>query len=250
MRDRTGAVLVEERTPGEIHVTIDRHEQRNALSTPILEALLDGVRCAERRRTRIIVISAVGEHFSAGADLDEITGCKDDRAWFDAMSNLTAALTQSSAITVASITGACIGAGLELAVGCDIRVASHDAFFAMPSVRMGLVYDPTAVTRIRALVGPTAAQRLLVLGERMSASDAHGHGLITSLTADANADTSHLISQLDTSIDAARETLRLINAAEPTAPRWRDIHHRSLDTPERAAAVVRARRRTSDKSAR
>ncbi|MFV0245191.1 MAG: MaoC/PaaZ C-terminal domain-containing protein [Qingshengfaniella sp.] len=93
------------------------------------------------------------------------------------MARLTSALANSPLVTFAALHGACIGAGLDLALACDFRVAVLGAFFALPAVEMGILYNPGRLATLLPMLSPGAAARLLLLAERLDCAEALAGGL-------------------------------------------------------------------------
>src|SRR5689334_7704584 len=107
-------------------LTLDRHEQRNALNPAIVQGLARGIDEAEANGCRAIVITGAGTAFCAGADLDTVADGANRQAMYDVFSRMT---TIGMPI-IAAVNGPCIGAGVQLAIACDLRVAAPTARFA------------------------------------------------------------------------------------------------------------------------
>lgn len=160
-------------------LTLFRPAKRNALSFELIRGLYEQLRQAEREGARALVIAAEGPTFSAGADFSQLKGDRSDLAFDDAMSELTAALMRSPLISFAAIHGGCIGAGIDLALACDFRVASSDAFFALPAVKLGILYNPRRLFELGCILTPSTLRRLLVLAETLNCDDAMRGGIVT-----------------------------------------------------------------------
>jgi len=118
------------------------------------------------------------------------------------MSGLTGALRESALISFAAINGACVGAGLEDALACDFRVAAPDAFFALPAVRMGILYNPQRLAQILPMLSHAAASRLLLLAERLDRDEARAGGIVTHVS-DRSGDNAVIEGALDLAAVAA-----------------------------------------------
>lgn len=160
-------------------LTLTRGARRNALSRHLIEALREQVREAGAEGMRSIVITGERPAFSAGADFADLGGDVSDEEFDAAMSGLTSALAESPMISVAAINGACVGAGLDLALACDFRVAAPDAVFALPAVQMGILYNPRRLAQLLPMMAPAAATRLLLLAERLDRDEAQAAGIVT-----------------------------------------------------------------------
>jgi len=153
----------------------------NILATPVTLGLTRAVRwIAARQDARALVIRGSGERAFVGganihemAELDEAGG----RAFIARLRELCDAVREVPVPTVARIPGYCLGAGLELAAACDIRLGSHEAVFGMPEVRIGM---PSVIHALLlpALIGTGATNWLLLTGETIDAGQALRWGLL------------------------------------------------------------------------
>lgn len=170
---------VEAREQGIRLLTLARGARRNALSRDLIAALRQALDDAAAEGVRAVVIAGEGPAFSAGADFADLEGDASDEAFDAAMSGLTGALRESAAISFAAINGACVGAGLDLALACDFRVAAPDAVFSLPAVRMGILYNPRRLAQILPMLSRATAARLLLLAERLDRDEALAGGIVT-----------------------------------------------------------------------
>lgn len=157
-------------------VTIDRPERRNAVDHAALEALaaaLDG--CGDD--VRAVVLTGAGGQFCAGADL----GGVEDTAFSDLLQTVLDRLRLAPYVTVAAADGAALGAGTQLAVACDLRVATPQASFGIPAGRLGLAVDAWTVQRLAALAGHGPARAMLLAAEVVKGDEAHRLGLVQRL---------------------------------------------------------------------
>ena len=156
-------------------IEIDRHERRNALDTAHchdLRAALTGHRAA-----RVIVVTGAGSSFCAGADLGGVY----DTAFRDALYAMLAAVTQVPVPVLAAVNGPAIGAGAQLALACDLRVAAPEATFAIPAARLGIAVNPWTTRRLALLAGTGTAQAMLIGAETLDAGAALRCGLASRL---------------------------------------------------------------------
>jgi enoyl-CoA hydratase len=158
-------------------IEIDRHERRNALDAAHCEALRDAVREQAREGARAIVITGAGSSFSSGADL----GAAYDGAFRDALYSMLTVITEASVPVLAAVNGPAIGAGAQLAIACDLRIAAPAAAFAIPTARLGLAVDPWTIRRLAALAGGGTAQAVLIGCDTLDADRALRCGLASRL---------------------------------------------------------------------
>jgi enoyl-CoA hydratase len=153
-------------------VTIDRPERRNAVDHAALDALvtaLDG--CGDD--VRALVLTGAGGHFCAGADL---TGLEDE-TFAAALRVVLEGLHDAPFPTIAAVDGAALGAGTQLAIACDLRVATASARFGIPAAKLGLMVDHWTVQRLARLAGHGPARAMLLAAEVMSGEEAVRLGL-------------------------------------------------------------------------
>ncbi|WP_405434789.1 enoyl-CoA hydratase/isomerase family protein [Micromonospora sp. NBC_00617] len=159
-------------------VVIHNPARRNAMTAAMwrqLPELLD--RLEPDPDVRALVLTGAGDAFCAGADLGDLAELLDagDASIAVAAEERLAGFAKP---TIAAIRGACVGGGAQLAVACDLRIASDDARFGVPPARLGLVYPAPTTRRLARLVGPSAAKHLLFTAELIDADRALRIGLV------------------------------------------------------------------------
>lgn len=165
-------------------VTINRPEAMNAMDRETSQELAEAFVDFDRdEQLRVAILTGAGDRaFSAGADLKKMYGRAEDgniREIWDAERQWR--LGQRLQVwkpVIAAINGYCLAGGLELAMGCDIRIASDTASFGCPEVRWGILHGYGAL-RLPQTVPLSAAMELLLTGEFISAADAHRLGLVS-----------------------------------------------------------------------
>jgi methylglutaconyl-CoA hydratase len=156
-------------------LTFNRPDRANSYNAEMLDALADGFeRFGRDSAVRIIVLCGSGKHLSAGAAIGEGGHPKRE------IGDVCALIDATPKPTIAVAQGACIGGALALASSCDIMVASRDAFFSIPEVRLGFAPGPLIGTFLRS-IGYRALRRYLLSGERFSAEEAHRLGMVQQL---------------------------------------------------------------------
>ena len=179
-----GRLVVERPAKGVTVLRIERPERRGALSPEILEALREAFAAAD---DGCLVVTGTGEIFSAGYDLSGIGDPVDpERAHAAIAPETVAALDALHACRVpviAALNGPALGGGLELALGCDVRLAVPGAYLAAPAGKLGLVYSPGGLERILGGLPGSLPFELFVLGRRVEAERAHALGVVTEIVA-------------------------------------------------------------------
>ena len=164
-------------------VTLNRPEAINAINTAIREGLPKALRSLdEDPEVRVIVLRGAGPRgFCPGADLKESrppTTAFAARSPQDA-SNWIRCFDQVSKPLIAAIHGFCLGGGLEIALACDIRIASADAVFSLPETGLGLIPGGGGTQLLPRIIGLGRALDLMLTGDRIGAAEAYRIGLIT-----------------------------------------------------------------------
>ncbi len=151
-------------------VTLDRPERRNAVDHPTLLGLLDAQR--EASAARVLVLTGAPPAFSAGADL---TGVEEGR-FAETLAAVLRGFTELPIVTMAAVDGPALGAGTQLAVACDLRVATPGSLFGIPAARLGLVVDHWTVERLARELSWPVARAMLVAAETYDAAALHSAG--------------------------------------------------------------------------
>jgi enoyl-CoA hydratase/carnithine racemase len=170
------------------HVILNRPEKRNAMSQQLLRALADALReAAADSAVHCVVLRGEGRVFSAGVDLGELAESAGQpghlrtfRKVFLDCANLCEEMAKP---VVCQIHRTCVGGALEVALGCDLRIASSDAQFALPEVRFGLIPDVGGSTRLPAVVGLGRAKELIMTARSIDAAEAERIGLVNRVVA-------------------------------------------------------------------
>ncbi len=162
---------------GLARLSLERPERRNAIPAHGWAPLAE--RIGAVRGARALVVAGAGGGFCAGADLGDFPMMLDEAARFRlAMRGALDALRDLPIPTIALIDGACYGAGVALAMACDLRLAAPDAPFAITPAKIGISYPQEDVHRLVELVGPGQAARLLFTGLSIDGVEAARIGLV------------------------------------------------------------------------
>jgi len=232
-------VIRSELTGDVLRLTIDRPERRNALDHLTLEAFLAAMASDD---IRVLVLTGAGGHFCAGADLSGV----EDAAFVGLLQQVLDRLVDAPFVTIAAVDGVALGAGTQLAVACDLRVATERATFGIPAAKLGLAVDTWTVGRVALLAGHGTARAMLLASDVLDGASAHRLGLVQRLgdTADAMAWAGEIATLAPLTIQAHKAALRAVSAppaATPAATSARDRAWSSADLQEGLAAF-RARR--------
>jgi enoyl-CoA hydratase/carnithine racemase len=161
-------------------VTLNRPDRRNALSLDLMLELIDCLDDISRGpNIRAVILAAAGKAFSAGHDLSEMTGrtINDYRRIFDVCTELMTKIQSIPQPVIAQVQGIATAAGCQLVATCDLAIASEQAQFATPGVKIGLFCTTPMVALSRA-VGRKRAMEMLLTGKLVDASTAADWGLV------------------------------------------------------------------------
>ena len=172
-------------------ILLNRPSKRNAMSYSMWAGLeVAAAQLGIDAAIRVVVLRGVGDHFCAGADINELSVMRSDGELTFAEVNLAAenALARLPKPTIAFISGDCIGGGCALAIDCDLRIATTDARFGITPAKLGIVYPAASLERATHLLGPAVTKRLLFTGDLIGAEQALRIGLIDEVVDVADAE--------------------------------------------------------------
>ncbi|WGW04972.1 enoyl-CoA hydratase/isomerase family protein [Tropicibacter oceani] len=153
--------------------TINRPDKANSLTPEMLEQLC--VIAEDARNARGLVLTGTGKVFSAGADLDAArAGLATSPLW----EQLSGAIARLPGITICALNGTVAGGAMGMFLACDLRISVPGAKLFYPVMKLGFLPQPSDPARLRALVGPARAKRILMAGEKITVDEARTWGLI------------------------------------------------------------------------
>ena len=186
----SSSVLVDVRHTGAVEIWLNRPERLNALGVEMVDALLKVIGDALAAGATALVIRAKGRGFCAGADLKERqTMAEAERhAHNRAINAAVNALEAAPVPTIAVINGIAMGGGLELALGCDIRIAAESAQLGLTEARIGAIPGAGGTQRLPRLIGISRALDMMYTGDPISAKKALDIGLVNTCVPDQELD--------------------------------------------------------------
>lgn len=168
-----------------LHIRFNNPARHNALSVDMWQAVPPLLAQAEQDDAiRLVVFSGAGDKaFVSGADIsqfEDLRAAREAVEVYEAMAEeALTSIYRCARPTLACIRGYCIGGGVNVAIACDLRIASDDARFAIPAARLGLGYRYSALKNLVNLVGVGAAKDLFFTARRITAAEAKSVGLVT-----------------------------------------------------------------------
>lgn len=228
-------------------VTFGDVKRRNALSMALLAELREVLKAQSETGARAVVLTGADGCFSAGADLADLKGTVDDLAVDEAVERAVAAIEEAPLPVIAAIEGPCIGAALDLALACDLRVASATAFFELPAARLGLLYNPRAIARLRRTLGRQTLARLVLIGEHLDAQEARRADLVSHVVAEggaarkAEALARRAAGGMPEAVASSKRLLADLDGGAFDIEHWRQVRAELLASPGRRDALARAK---------
>ena len=224
-------------------IEMQRPERRNALNSQLVAELREAVVDAATHDVRAIVLTGQGTVFCAGADLSGDAFAAD---YPDKLVALHHSIAEVPVPVIAAVNGAAIGAGLQLAMVCDLRVVAPTAFFQFPVAKYGLALDNWSIRRLTSLVGYGRARAMMLTAEKLSADAALLTGMANRLgtAADAQAWAHEIAGLAPLALQHAKRVLNDDGAFEEQQPAHKELFDRawaSQDVIEAQIARVQKR---------
>jgi enoyl-CoA hydratase len=192
--------LTQDAAGGITEIMLNQPTRLNTMTPAFFPALREAVQALDHDgRTRVLLLRSTGKHFSAGMSLDvfgggfELLNTRDARArlsFIDGLRRLMACFDVLETVrfpVVCAVQGGCIGGGLDLALACDMRVCTADAFFTVQEIHIGMVADLGSLQRLPKVVPQGLARQMAYTGERLDAARALAGGLVNAVLPDADA---------------------------------------------------------------
>jgi enoyl-CoA hydratase len=174
-------IELENRGNGVALLTINRPDALNAMNATMLAEMAEAIEQVENDGdTSVLVITGTGRAFIAGADIAHMKGLSPEeaKAWSETGQKTVGMLAGMRKPVIAAVNGYALGGGTELALACDIRVASETAVFGQPEVKLGMIAGFGGTQRLPRLVGPGLAKEMLFTGDHYDAGVALRMGLV------------------------------------------------------------------------
>ena len=210
-------------------ITINRPEKHNAISLQTLSELQAAVSLAGAdEAVRVVAITgAGGRSFASGSDLNEVMHRDLKKALEPIVQGLAQQLEELPKSTIAAIDGICMGGGLEIALGCDMRICTKGSRFGTPEGKLGIIPGGGATVRLPRIVGRGWAMEMMLMGEPIGAEQALQIGLVTCVT-----ETDNLMTELE------RRAAHLATFA-PFVPQFMKLMvHKGMEGSKEAALAM------------
>ena len=213
-------------------ITLNDPASLNALDSTMKGELLQALHHAEYdSEAKVIVLTGAGKGFSSGGDIREMLGSTDSRESVLKMAHgltsgvgeISRKLRKISKPVIARINGAAAGAGMNIALACDFRVASDNAKFLQAFVNIGLVPDAAGIYQLTQLIGAAKTTELVMLGEQFDAQKAQDLGLLNAVVP---------LDELDSAVQKLTDRLTSLPALSLAAMKQsiNQVAYQGLDT--------------------
>lgn len=183
--EKEDAKIVYQETAGLAIITIRRPQAKNALTANMWQQLRAiALQTLENPKNKVLMIRGYGESFTAGSDIKEFNAIsleKAEAAFVD-MERTISTIERLPIPTIAVINGPAMGAGLELALACDLRIGSEKAKLGIPVGKLGITLNNQFAQRLVSLIGPSMAKDLVYTGRMLKTDDAYRLGMLNYTT--------------------------------------------------------------------
>jgi Asp-tRNA(Asn)/Glu-tRNA(Gln) amidotransferase A subunit family amidase/enoyl-CoA hydratase/carnithine racemase len=186
LQQRSGDISIERRERVAV-IRLNRPAKLNAMTREALQSLPQILYHQVTMGARALVLSGSPDVFSAGVDLAELAGDPTDISLDTLIGDAVRSMRSLPVPTVAAIEGPCVGAAVEIAMACDVRIAGAGTYFYLPAAQLGLLYRPEAVATMTEEFGRQTAARLLIFGDRISADEAANAGMVAKVVVSGQA---------------------------------------------------------------
>ncbi len=220
-----------------VTIELQRPERRNALNSQIVDELREAVQQAGEQDVRAVVLTGQGTVFCAGADLSGDAFAAD---YPDRLIALHKSIDEFPMPVIGAVNGPAIGAGLQLAMICDLRVVAPEAFFQFPTSKYGLALDNWSIRRLSSLAGYGRARAMLLTAEKLTADGALQTGMANRLgtLADAQAWAHEIAGLAPLALQHAKRVLNDDGAYQDQSPTHKELFDRAWGSQDVIEAQV------------
>ena len=229
--------------------TLNNPSKKNALSLALLTEFENQLeQLQENDKLRAIILKGADDYFSVGADLADISGTLEDQEIDDRIMQVCNLMQLLPIPCLVAVEGPCVGGAVSILLGCDIMVASENAYFEIPAIKLGLLYNPISMKQLYSRFGSGILTRLFLLGERCTAHTLLQTGMAGEIVQDTKAYQKALkIAQNFTDTgEAFSSTKSLIIALENgeyDLSHWKNIREKNLCSAERIASINKVKKK-------
>ena len=242
-------LILSEINGGVCTFTLNNPSKKNALSLALLtefENRLEQLQANDKLRA--LILKGADDYFSVGADLADISGTLADQEIDDHIMRVCNLMQLLPIPCLVAVEGPCVGGAVSILLGCDIMVASENAYFEIPAIKLGLLYNPVSMKQLHARFGSGILTRLFLLGERCTAHTLLQTGMAGEIVQDTKAYQKALkiaqnIPDTGEAFSATKSLIIALENGEYDLSHWKNIRGKNLCSAERIASINKVKKK-------
>ena len=229
--------------------TLNNPSKKNALSLALLTEFENQLeQLQENDKLRALILKGADDYFSVGADLADISGTLADQEIDDHIMRVCNLMQLLPIPCLVAVEGPCVGGAVSILLGCDIMVASENAYFEIPAIKLGLLYNPVSMKQLHARFGSGILTRLFLLGERCTAHTLLQTGMAGEIVKDTKAYQKALniarnITYTGEAFSATKSLIIALEYGEYELSHWKNFREKNLCSAERIASINKVKKK-------
>ena len=229
--------------------TLNNPSKKNALSLALLTEFENRLeQLQENDKLRALILKGTDDYFSVGADLADISGTLEDQEIDDRIMQVCNLMQLLPIPCLVAVEGPCVGGAVSILLGCDIMVASENAYFEIPAIKLGLLYNPISMKQLYSRFGSGILTRLFLLGERCTAHTLLQTGMAGEIVQDTKAYQKALkiaqnITDTGEAFSATKSLIIALENGEYDLSHWKNIREKNLCSTERIASINKVKKK-------
>ena len=230
-------------------VTLNNPSKKNALSLALLTEFENRLeQLQENDKLRALILKGTDDYFSVGADLADISGTLADQEIDDHIMRVCNLMQLLPIPCLVAVEGPCVVGAVSILLGCDIMVASENAYFEIPAIKLGLLYNPVSMKQLHARFGSGILTRLFLLGERCTAHTLLQTGMAGEIVQDTKAYQKALkiaqnITDTGEAFSATKSLIIALESGEYDPSYWKNIREKNLCSTERISSINKVKKK-------
>ena len=229
--------------------TLNNPRKKNALSLALLTEFENRLEQLQKKdKLRALILKGTDDYFSVGADLADISGTLEDQEIDDRIMRVCNLMQLLPIPCLVAVEGPCVGGAVSILLGFDILVASENAYFEIPAIKLGLLYNPDSMKQLHARFGSGILTRLFLLGERCTAHNLLQTGMAGEIVQDTKAyqkalKIAHNITDTGEAFSATKSLIIALVNGEYDLSHWKNIRGKNLCSAERIASINKIKKK-------
>ena len=229
--------------------TLNNPSKKNALSLALLTEFENRLeQLQENDKLRALILKGTDDYFSVGADLADISGTLADQEIDDHIMRVCNLMQLLPIPCLVAVEGPCVGGAVSILLGCDIMVASENAYFEIPAIKLGLLYNPVSMKQLHARFGSGILTLLFLLSERCTAHTLLQTGMAGEIVQDTKAYQKALkiaqkITETGEAFSATKSLIIALENGEYDPSYWKNIREKNLCSTERISSINKVKKK-------